>query len=130
MEKIVDLGVDAGNISFVDKDYILANNGMIGDTAKRECKEYEIGPGEYKINIEMPDTWNGKISEEFTISIPSGTLCVGDMCYFFSSDEVDHNVWLDYLNRTNHMEKQEEERVTCRTGGDGEFSVSFGITKV
>ena len=124
-----NIGVDAGNIGVCDLTYIERNGGKFGETASEMCVKQELTPGTYNVHIYCGNCWNGEIDQTLTIKT-EGTLVLGDVCYLFSSDEVDHEVWSDFLDLTDFLDKSNDYFGTVGTGGDGEFEVTFTITPV
>ena len=129
MQYQYSLGVDAGNISVMDYDYIIEHNGKYGETATRMCEQIKVPAGEYKVQIFIPHCWAGSVIKERIITT-SGTIIIGDVCYVFSSEEVDHKVWLKFLNDTDYMKKANKHLFSVDTGGDGEFAVTITITAI
>lgn len=129
MQLNYSLGVDAGNISVIDLDYVIECGGLFGDTAMDECRKVDVDPGVYKVDTYIKDCWVGKVKQSFNITT-KGTLVFGDICYLFSSDEVDHDVWLSFLNETEYLQISNDRFHSVNTGGDGEFKVVFTLTKL
>lgn len=124
-------GVDAGNISIIDMGYIRQNGGDFRNTCKRmNCKIIKVQPGKYRVNYIMPNTYNGELSGEVELEINSGEMFVGDACYLFSSQEVDHDVWMKFLNLTNYLNTMQPSGFCINTGGDGTFDISLEIEKI
>ena len=122
-------GVDAGNISVVDLDYIESCGGKFGNTASSLCKKVELEPGEYRCSISIPDCWKGEVKHNFVIKT-KGTIIIGDACYLFSCSEVAHQYWLDFLSDTDYLDKSFEYCFFASTGGDGEFKATVTLEKL
>lgn len=119
-------GVDAGNISVTDLSEYTSNGGKFGSTAKRACKVVGMPNGTYNVTVDMPRTWKGAVSQEGTVKVTSGKVAIGDACYFFSSDEVERDVWHKYLDKTSYLKKM-EKGFSVDTGGDGDFSATISF---
>jgi len=122
-------GVDAGNISVVDLDYIESCGGKFGSTASSLCKKVEVEPGEYKCSISIPNCWAGKIKHNFILKT-KGTIVIGDVCYLFSSSETDDQYWSDFLSATDYLDESFEYCFFANTGGDGEFKPTVTLEKI
>ena len=123
-------GVDAGNISVVDMGYLKRNGGQIGDTAKRCCKVVDIENGKYKVRVDIPSSWDGHVTASKMLEVTSGQIAIGDMCYFFSIGEVEHAVWIKFLDKTKYLKSKSKKYLSISTGGDGELRAIVTLTKL
>lgn len=125
--------VDAGNISVVDLGYIEHNGGKVGKTANKFCSTIDLKKGDYLVNIKM-ETLNGNVDVTRKLQALSGKVGIGDMCYFFASNEAEYNKWFDFLSKTDYLSERIENLesivpfITVDTGGDGNFSVKVSFT--
>lgn len=130
MQVSYTLGVDAGNISVIDYDYLIFKKGTFGKTAVSMCKKLMVEPGSYKITIDIEDSYNGRITQTHTVTT-NGILIFGDMCYLFSAtDGVEHSTWISFLTATDYLHHFTNHFFSVNTGGDGEFECTFIIEKV
>ena len=65
MQVTYKLGVDAGNISVIDYDYVLFKKGVFGDTAIKMCRQLTVEPGTYKITVDIHESWAGPIQTTY-----------------------------------------------------------------
>lgn len=119
------LGVDAGNISVVDLNYVESMGGDFGDAADALCRKMEIEPGEYQVSIYVDE----RMKRIFKIRT-SGIVVVGDICYLFSASEPSYKSWMPFLEVTNYLSIHNENFTSVDTGGDGEFRVYINLEKV
>lgn len=116
MNVVHTLGVDAGNISVADLAYIEGQGGKFFNTAKRMCRKVKVTPGTYRIDISISNCWKGEVETACTVET-KGVLVLGDICYLFSSDEVEHDVWLSFLDKTDYLETRNSYFCSLSTGG-------------
>ena len=122
-------GVDTGNIGVADLNWIKENGGQFGKTAKRMGKLIELEPGRYHVNVHIPDSWNGNVVEDGVIET-NGKVAICDICYLFSSSEIDHDVWSKFLDKTGYLKYGFNKMFSVDTGGDGEFRTVVNFQKI
>jgi hypothetical protein len=118
-------GVDAGNISVVDLDYIKYCGGYYGATAKRCCKLVKLKPGKYEVDVFIHECAIKRF-----ILYTTGKVVIGDVCYLFSSGEPSDEKWMPFLKKTKYFEKQSEYTHFISTGGDGSFDTIIHFNKI
>jgi len=116
------LGVDAGNISVADVDYIISKGGKIGKSASQEGKIIELSPGKYKVKILIAQSYNGRVNKTFNLET-KGKIYVGDICYAFSArDNISNEAWGNVLSETNDLRTGNKNIGIVDTGGEMEVS--------
>jgi len=127
--KAIKLGVDAGNISVADLDYIQDNKGAFGEAAEKMCHKIEMDPGVYSVILHINNCWLGDVTKSFIFKT-NGTVVIGDVCYLFSADEPSNEYWDAFLDKTEYLQKANENYRCVDTGGDGAFAVTYNFEKV
>lgn len=132
-EFIVKCSVDAGNIGVADVAYLERNGAVTSGEQEKELNRLgllmNIEPGKYEFKIKVDDSWDGEVEEIGTI-VTEGKIYVGDICYPFGSDVVEHSVWDKFLDKTDYLKIGGESMFIVNTGGDGAFDATVEFTKV
>lgn len=126
MNVSMNLGVDAGNISILDLDYVKENGGVLPESRLR--LSLNLKPGQkYRVAVQIPNTYNSEdpVEEEVEITVgPSGMIFIGDACYAWP----DHDKWMAFLEKTEYLHSIDDKRgLSIDTGGDGEFNVQVAV---
>ena len=122
----INLPVDAGNVSFMDLDFMKKCGGDIPPETDL-VEVIPLEPGVYSIYYKV-DCWKGKLSEKFDMHVPSGKLIIGDACYMFHG--APHDSWGKLLSRTEFLAKKFKGFYPVDTGGDGTFKFNVSIKSV
>jgi len=127
-----DVCVDTGVICVTDIENLKheAGNAFKDVRDKRYSGfSFDVEPGTYRVDVSIPDTWNGEVEESYDIEVRSGTVVVTDPCYWF--DNVDHEMWSDFLDKYEFCQRSSDEFMFVSSmGGDGTYSVSVTLTKI
>jgi hypothetical protein len=130
MKKDFMFGVDAGNIAVADLGHYEAHGGKAGKTAATQCQVIDLEPGKYRVSLSFCG-WDGEENASGVVDVQSGKLAIGDACYFFSSGEVDHKVWLKFLGLTEGtLDAPNDKFFSVDTGGDDSFHAEVTIERV
>lgn len=114
---VLELGVDAGNITVCDFAYLVEHGA---DTSRRRgFALLSVPPGRCAVSVEIPGTAYGRIRKKLTLDVTSGRLFVGDAAYAFSSR------WDEFLNRTNYLLEKSPRFRSFDTGADGMYRVTI-----
>lgn len=116
-------GVDAGNISVVGAQHIIAEMKE-NLTFQFDTSFIAMGkPGWYDVTIQIKDTWNGDVEAESRVYTDNGTFYVGDACYMFNQFD-----WDRLLEQSEYFQKPVEGILHVNTGGDGCFKTVITVT--
>lgn len=112
---VYNIPVDAGIIIIVDKLWFNQHK----DCTPRDdsYNEIEVEKGEYKVKWSIDDTWNGAVSGKGFLKVESGTVIVGDPCYWFDDN------WHKILVDTDMFESETDWVLLDSMGGDGVYDV-------
>jgi len=114
---VLELGVDAGNITVCDFAYLVEHGA---DARRRKgFALLSVPPGRCAISVEIPWTAYGRIRKKLTLDVTSGRLFVGDVGYAFSRG------WDEFLNWTNYLLEKNPRFRSFDTGADGGYKVTI-----
>lgn len=118
---------DAGGIGVIDEEYLKENGGSLRDEYLN--KKMVVAPGKYKINFYCKDSWlKNNIQKECKIET-DGNLIFGDICYLFDNSPSGDQSWINFMKRTDYMEKHNKKFFFVNTGGDGSFIFNIMIKR-
>ena len=76
--------VDSVMIIVVDKSWFEKHKDKTPNYTG--IQEIEIENGKYRVDWEIPDTWNGDVNGVGWIDVTSGKIVVSDPCYWFDKN--------------------------------------------
>lgn len=122
-----ETNVDAGIIMVADIAYLKdhpckADPSETGDV-------FEVPNGKYRVRWRIPNTCNGSIRGENTLTVTSGKIFVSDPCYLIGHE---HQQWLDWLEKTDYANELNDKRafIIDEMGGDGGYRVYLHLIKL
>ena len=122
-----DISVDSGTILISDKSFYEKWNGKVLDENNELFKKFELENGQYQIEWEIDETWNGNVSGDGYINIDSGIVIVSDPCYHFEN----HDDWMKLLNSTDYLTSMPEGvMILDSMGGDGSYDVHIKFRRM
>ena len=122
-----DISVDSGTILISDKSFYEKWNGKVLDKNNELFKKFELENGQYQIEWEIDETWNGNVSGDGYINIDSGIVIISDPCYHFKN----HDDWMKLLNSTDYLASMPEGvMILDSMGGDGTYNVHINFRKM
>ena len=116
----MQIGVDSGTIAIMDAGLALEE-----PNSDLELIKDVGGPGTYKVNYTLPNTWNGKLTGSTTLKLHTGVLFVGDPGYVLHGTPWDQ--LCEQMNRRNHKSGMyklfngHDVYLEMRMGGDGGY---------
>ena len=120
--------VDSGMILISNISYLKLNQEAQERLSKG--KVFDVPNGTYKFNYSIPNTWNGSVKGDATITITKGKLVVIDPCYAIGRKS--HQDWLAWLDKTNYGKNLEDSSayIIDSMGGDGCYKVKLTLKPV
>ena len=123
MKKLIKgISVDAGMIMISDINYYkkYEKRSYIDSNLSKIIK---IKLGDYKVNWNIDNTWNGNISGSGIIKIDSGKMIISDPCYCIGNDK-----WDDWLDETDFGLYEPKNCILINNmGGDGTYNIHLDI---
>jgi len=139
------VGVDAGMIIIADASII--QKGKNWEQQKRHI--FNLKNGTYRVEYEIPHTWNGRQKGQGKLIVTSGKVVVTDPCYIIGrlTEDEQPDLWIEWLRkvyanwddarangeglRLNRVYLQEQGIIIIDTmGGDGFYKVNLDIEEV
>jgi hypothetical protein len=118
-----DIGVDSGLILISDISFYDKYKGHI-DYQLSKIKIIENG--EYDLNWQISESWNGTISGNGILKVTTGSIIISDPCY----NIPDYSEWDRVLNETHFFNNSPDGCVVInQMGGDGNYDVQFSLNK-
>ena len=126
------VGVDAGIIAFASKSVFEAfdPNATFDESL---IKIIEVPPGLYKVEYDIPDTWNGRCEGKGYLNIPDGKLIISDPCYIIghTHDDTGNDLWSKFLKLTYYAYVPLHNMMLCGDmGGDGCYNIQVHLREV
>ena len=140
------VGVDVGMIIIADASIIQKGR----DREQQERHIFNLKNGTYRVEYEIPHTWNGRQKGEGKLIVTSGKVVVTDPCYIIGrlTEDEQPDLWIEWLRKVyanwnkvieNHHKSLHLNETYLKgkgiiiidtMGGDGCYTVNLDIEEV
>lgn len=122
---VYNVGVDSGLIIIADLDYFKKREGYKFE--ERLSSVHNIDPGEYHVEWNIEDTYNGPVEGSGILKVTSGKVVVSDPCYLVQDTKGKDN-WGKMLDETDYFQSPPDGTIILDSmGGDGCYNVNIRL---